>query len=568
MVDRGSPASLPIAGARARRGSADFGARSGLADRTPLVVLSPSTLHVVAVPLIILSLLATGFILVYLKEILVPLVVATLFVYLLRPIVNLLTQPFANCCHSRLLDDGNSYTSLKEKTTPGDVDTARARHERMERNKDRERQATRPAPKRALMPAAIGSAAPIITSGHPAAGSASPSGRRGPRRVKSPTRLPQGITVCRTWRFTQCPRWFGVAVALLVAFGVLSSIVLLVADAVQSFEREDVRMFQASAIHMTNKTLTWINLMFKVDGSSLLKSIKTQVPVADLVQKLLLMMIDAVGNTFLILLLVLYLLFEQASHPVGTLRRKVDDQIQRYIGIKTLISAGVGFLVYLVLGVMLHIKLAHLFGIMTFLLNFVPNVGPVIATLMPLPIIVLDLTMSPTSKFLAMALPTAIHAVIGNFLEPKIFGHSLELHPVVVLMALAFWFAIWGVVGAILSIPVTAVIRIVLSHSNHPYARIVIRLLEGHIGLQDVQLIRHIGSLDMGGDSGTDIGTDEEENVGGSVSPPEPPPATASTVTLRPGATIGTDLSPPARGGGGLGSKGLPLPDLEHGEGK
>lgn len=50
MVDRGSPASLPIAGARARRGSADFGARSGLADRTPLVVLSPSTLHVRGAP--------------------------------------------------------------------------------------------------------------------------------------------------------------------------------------------------------------------------------------------------------------------------------------------------------------------------------------------------------------------------------------------------------------------------------------------------------------------------------------------------------------------------------------
>ena len=63
--------------------------------------------------------------------------------------------------------------------------------------------------------------------------------------------------MCRTWRFTQCPRWFGVAVALLVAFGVLSSIVLLVADAVQSFEREDVRMFQASAIHMTVRELGW-----------------------------------------------------------------------------------------------------------------------------------------------------------------------------------------------------------------------------------------------------------------------------------------------------------------------
>ncbi len=77
--------------------------------------------------------------------------------------------------------------------------------------------------------------------------------------------------------------------------------------------------------------------------------------------------------------------------------------------------------------------------------------------------------------------------------------------------------------------------------------------IAGHIGLQDVQLIRHIGSLDMGGDSGTDIGTDEEENVGGSVSPPEPPPATASTVTLRPGVSELNALRTAWWGGGGAG---------------
>lgn len=48
---------------------------------------------------------------------------------------------------------------------------------------------------------------------------------------------------------------------------------------------------------------------------------------------------------------------------------------------------------------------------------------------------------------LAMVLPTALHMVVGNVVEPKWFGHSLELHPVVVLLALAFWFAIWGVPG-------------------------------------------------------------------------------------------------------------------------
>ena len=59
---------------------------------------------------------------------------------------------------------------------------------------------------------------------------------------------------------------------------------------------------------------------------------------------------------------------------------KIDDQIQRYIGIKTLISAFVGLMVFVVLGPMLHLKLAHLFGVLTFLLNFIPNVGPVVAT--------------------------------------------------------------------------------------------------------------------------------------------------------------------------------------------
>ena len=61
----------------------------------------------------------------------------------------------------------------------------------------------------------------------------------------------------------------------------------------------------------------------------------------------------------------------------------------------------------------------------------------------------------------------------------QVFGRSLELHPVIVLLSLAFWFTLWGVVGAILSIPVTAVLRIVLSHINHPYARVIIGLLEG-----------------------------------------------------------------------------------------
>jgi hypothetical protein len=165
----------------------------------------------------------------------------------------------------------------------------------------------------------------------------------------------------------------------------------------------------------------------------------------------------------------------------------------------------------------------------------------------------------PARSFAVAACDTSV-TVPCHSTRDQIFGRSLELHPVVVLMALAFWFAIWGVVGAILSIPVTAIIRIVLSHTNHPYAHVVIRLLEGvcaplwlfarrhttrldacvttlcmhvfvcacacacacvcaagHIGLEDVEIVRQIGTAEVDGDDGSAGGDSGDEETGGAA---------------------------------------------------
>jgi predicted PurR-regulated permease PerM len=71
------------------------------------------------------------------------------------------------------------------------------------------------------------------------------------------------------------------------------------------------------------------------------------------------------------------------------------------------------------------------------------------------------------------------HNIVGNYIEPKLFGSSLELHPVVVLFSLSLWSAIWGVAGAILSVPLVAVTRVIVMHIDHPYARIALKVLEG-----------------------------------------------------------------------------------------
>lgn len=96
--------------ARASNNQSPEGAHAGAMDRRrasedrPGFLIPTANLHIVAIPLIILSTLAVGFLLVYLKEILVPFVVAMFFVYLLRPMVDVLTRPCADCCHESCID--------------------------------------------------------------------------------------------------------------------------------------------------------------------------------------------------------------------------------------------------------------------------------------------------------------------------------------------------------------------------------------------------------------------------------------------------------------------------------
>lgn len=151
------------------------------------------------------------------------------------------------------------------------------------------------------------------------------------------------------------------------------------------------------------------------------------------------------------------------------------------MGIKTAISAAQGVVVFLIMGYVLNVRMSHLFGVLHFVLNYIPTAGPIIATFLPLPIVILDPELGLTAKIAAFAAPTAVHMVVGNLLEPLVFGSSMELHPVTVIMALALFYVIWGVAGAILAVPVTAVIRIILSSIDHPYAHIVINVLEGRL---------------------------------------------------------------------------------------
>ena len=94
---------------------------------------------------------------------------------------------------------------------------------------------------------------------------------------------------------------------------------------------------------------------------------------------------------------------------------------------------------------------------------------------------VLDISLPVSSKVLAFVVPFCFHNFIGNFVEPRLFGSRLEIHPIVVLVALGVWSVVWGVAGAILAVPLVAVMRIVIQEINHPFAQVTARLLAGRM---------------------------------------------------------------------------------------
>jgi AI-2 transport protein TqsA len=107
------------------------------------------------------------------------------------------------------------------------------------------------------------------------------------------------------------------------------------------------------------------------------------------------------------------------------------------------------------------VELAVMFAMLTFLLNFIPSIGSIVAVIIPLPVILLQYGFGWQFWFV-LAFAGMVQFVIGNVLEPKMMGESLGLHPVTVLLFLMFWGLVWGIPGMFLAVPITAILKIVL----------------------------------------------------------------------------------------------------------
>ena len=186
------------------------------------------------------------------------------------------------------------------------------------------------------------------------------------------------------------------------------------------------------------------------------------------------------GNLLLVIVFVVFLLIGETASisDDNNLISQTKSNISRYVATKFLTSLVTGILVFILL-LSFRVEMAFLFGVLTILFNFIPNIGSVIATVLPLPVILLQFGFG-WQLWVVLAVSSTFQFVIGNVIEPKLMGERMDLHPITVLLFLMFWGLVWGLPGMFLAVPITAVIKIILSRIETTEA--IAELMAGRAG--------------------------------------------------------------------------------------
>lgn len=185
---------------------------------------------------------------------------------------------------------------------------------------------------------------------------------------------------------------------------------------------------------------------------------------------------EILGNMIMIVFYILFIIIEESfferkleliakgtDNPEGSRKTltKIDKTMSRYLGLKSLIAlctAALGYLVFYFVGLDAPIFWAFLL----FMFNFIPSVGPILASVLPALFALLQF--GDFNEFLIIIISlTSIALLIGNFLEPRLMGNTLNISPLVAVLSLAVWGALWGITGMLLSVPITVAMIIIFS---------------------------------------------------------------------------------------------------------
>ncbi len=279
-------------------------------------------------------------------------------------------------------------------------------------------------------------------------------------------------------RRAKLPRWAAMITVSLFCLLLLAGLGLMVTSAIKSLILQ-ADVYQNKLIQIAQQ-LFHIAEGFGADASLLsrdnvLLTIR-KLPIFSYVQQAASIVMKSSSDTLLVMVFVAFLLSGRSfALPGYGIWPEVDKRIRQYLMVKIALSTITAVLTGIILW-LFGLEMASLFAMLAFILNFIPNIGPVIATLLPLPIALLQYD-NMTTVALVLALPGVVQFVVGNIVEPKLLGDSLDLHPVTQILALMFWGLIWGIPGMLLATPITVIMKIFLE--NTPRGRFLAEMLAG-----------------------------------------------------------------------------------------
>ncbi len=280
----------------------------------------------------------------------------------------------------------------------------------------------------------------------------------------------------------------------------LISIGLFISFAVDMVQRNITDVSAAAPAYKANFDILANKLVtqFGLEAVPNLQQLIAGIEVAPVISKLASSFTTMISNIFLVLIYVLFLMLEQGTFSkkisaifidkerrgsIMSILSHAQEDIQTYLWIKTMTSTVTGVVSYLVL-LAVGVDFAGFWAFTIFLLNFIPTVGSIIATLFPaiLALIQFDTFLQ---FFVVLASVGMVQIAVGNFLEPKLMGSSLNLSPFVVMMSLTLWGSLWGIAGMFLSVPITVMLLIVFAHFKNTRYLAILLSGDGNIKFAD-----------------------------------------------------------------------------------
>ena len=273
----------------------------------------------------------------------------------------------------------------------------------------------------------------------------------------------------------QLPGWFCMVAAIVIFLLAIGLIVQLIAGNVRDVV-DAAPQYQERLQDLLANINTTMTSLLPLSGPVNLTTLMEGLDLRSLAGRFAGALQSIAGNTFLILLYVAFLLLEYrtfdrklaAMFPakerlvrVRSTLAEIGQKTETYVAVKTVVSLLVGGISYVAL-LIFGVDFAGFWALLIFILNFIPYIGSLIAVLFPT---VLSLLQFGSLGIFAMVLTVLAGAqvFVGNVLEPRLMGKSLNLSPLIILIALSVWGALWGVTGMILSVPITVIGTIILA---------------------------------------------------------------------------------------------------------